>query len=73
MITIWPLMASWPAAAAAAAAAACLKFRAAKVHFYRDGSLARSPLRCLRSYCSVLTLSRIMRASEPEKSATVPE
>ena len=35
--------------------------------------LARLPLRCLRSYCSVLTLSRMMRASEPEKSATVPE
>ena len=33
MITIWPLMASWPAAAA------CLKFRAAKVHFYRAHSL----------------------------------
>ena len=33
MITIWPLMASWPPRAA------CLKFRATKVHFYRSGSL----------------------------------
>ena len=56
-----------------ARSAACLKFLAAQVHFYRARSLARLPLRCLRSYCSVLTLSRMMRASEPEKSATVPE
>ena len=30
------------------------------------------PLRCLRSYCSVRSRSRMMRGSVPEKSATVP-
>ena len=31
------------------------------------------PLSCLRSNCPVLILSLMMSASEPEKSATVPE
>ena len=31
------------------------------------------PLSCLKSYCSVLSLSLIINESEAEKSATVPE
>ena len=40
---------------------------------HRNGFDENLPFRCLKSYCSVRSWSLMMRASLPEKSATVPE